>query len=758
MQAPPISTPVRLTTAIAILLGMAIVALVATNRTANAVSVEIPCTAGNGDEAALVAAITAANTNDADDVVELPAGCTFDFTSPITTALGPRALPTILEDNGHVFSIYGNGSTLTTSVTMGLLHIDDAALVNLFDLVVTGFRSDLGGAIYTAGALSISTSTFSNNTATHDGGAIVNQQGTLLIYQSTFADNVAEQDDGGAIWTNGYVTIETTTFKFNASGNSGGGIIQPSGSLWVENSTFVANSAENNSDNVEVGTGSAIRAGIGGYVTSSTFSGNSGAVALDAASNGGMVLFNSVLIGNPGGNCGSNVSGGGGNVADNSSCDGGTITSVALLPLANYGGPTETMMLPAGHPAIGKGLNVACEPQDQRGVTRFTPCDSGAVERRFPPPDIQVEGVVNGHTYPASSAPTPVCATYDTGGGIGTPAIISIGGAAPAVIVTCYGATSLDGSPATPKIIGYSLSYPLPTVTVTGVTNGATYASDNVPVPGCQTTDAGGGILTSATLSIGGTLTNRTATCSGATNLIGQPATPVVVSYTVTYALPGVAVTGVEQDATYLFGNVPTPGCQTTNGGGGIGSPATLSLSTTNVSGSITATCSGATNVVGEPAPPVSVTYMVQCLPAHAYEGQVRVKQNATVLGLRDVNVTLLTDPATCDVTGVVLGSLLPTLAGSPAANTTTGWKAAVKQAANQWKFSIQSPSATAATVRMNNAARVLDGSTALVVKLSADRQTLYLKLTGMAPTGVGITKAGIEIETVGGGLLPAEK
>lgn len=56
-----------------------------------------------------------------------------------------------------------------------------------------------------------------------------------------------------------------------------------------------------------------------------------------------------------------------------------------------------------------------------------------------------------------------------------------------------------------------------PTVTVTGVTNGATYTVGSVPVAGCDTTDALSGVKTPATLSSsGGPVGSVTVNCTGA--------------------------------------------------------------------------------------------------------------------------------------------------------------------------------------------------------------------------------------------------
>ncbi|WP_345309022.1 choice-of-anchor Q domain-containing protein [Candidatus Villigracilis saccharophilus] len=63
--------------------------------------------------------------------------------------------------------------------------------------------------------------------------------------------------------------------------------------------------------------------------------------------------------------------------------NGNIIGSDPLLgPLANNGGPTQTMALLSGSPAINAGDDADCEATDQRGVTRpqGSHCDIGAYE------------------------------------------------------------------------------------------------------------------------------------------------------------------------------------------------------------------------------------------------------------------------------------------------------------------------------------------------------------------------------------------
>jgi hypothetical protein len=80
-------------------------------------------------------------------------------------------------------------------------------------------------------------------------------------------------------------------------------------------------------------------------------------------------------------------------------------------------------------------------------------------------------------------------------------------------------------------------------------------------------------------------------------------------SFKVDKTAPVVTVTGVANGATYTLGSVPAAGCSTSDALSGVATNATLSISGGPV-GSVTATCSGATDVAGNSGS-ASVTYNV---------------------------------------------------------------------------------------------------------------------------------------------------
>ena len=81
-----------------------------------------------------------------------------------------------------------------------------------------------------------------------------------------------------------------------------------------------------------------------------------------------------------------------------------------------------------------------------------------------------------------------------------------------------------------------------PVVSVTGVTNGASYPLGSVPTAGCTTTDALSGVQTNATLSVTGGNSDGTGTftasCTGAMDKAGNPSA-ASVTYQVTGTPPG---------------------------------------------------------------------------------------------------------------------------------------------------------------------------------------------------------------------------
>ena len=113
------------------------------------------------------------------------------------------------------------------------------------------------------------------------------------------------------------------------------------------------------------------------------------------------------------------------------------------------------------------------------------------------------------------------------------------------------------------NVVTVKLDKTAPVVVITGVTNGATYAFGSVPTTACSTSDALSAVATQATLALTGGNGNGsgafTATCSGATDLAGNSAAPVSVSYTVGAPPPTATLTNTPVPPTATLTNTPVP-------------------------------------------------------------------------------------------------------------------------------------------------------------------------------------------------------
>jgi CSLREA domain-containing protein len=247
-----------------------------------------------------------------------------------------------------------------------------------------------GGGVYSTGTLTVTDSTFLENIADTEAG--IHSTGTLNVMNSTFSGNHAFSGSGG-IGNNGTGTVLNSTFSGNWAGDGGGGGIENGGTLSVVNSTFSGNHAW-------------AGGGINNFktitVTNVTFSDNTVA---DGNEGGGIysenvlggasaVLKNTILANNGGGNCHGMITNGGNNLDSGTTCgwgsDSGSLSNTDpwLGPLADNGGPTQTMALLPGSPAIDDGNDANCPSTDQRSVSRpqdgngdgIATCDMGAYE------------------------------------------------------------------------------------------------------------------------------------------------------------------------------------------------------------------------------------------------------------------------------------------------------------------------------------------------------------------------------------------
>ena len=276
---------------------------------------------------------------------------------------------TISGDNAS--PIFGVASDVTASIS-GLSMIDG--------------NGTYGGALFNEGTLTVSNSTFANNTTPSGlGGAVYNRalvghpiDGLLTLTNDTFSNNSAAE--GGAIdnWAGGDVKINNSTFNGNSSQDAGGAILNEWGTVEVTNSTFTLNTAS--------GAGGAIMsegnfAGTSVTVIDSTISGNSAATGGGIENQSSLTLANSIVAGNTATSSAPDIDGFitvddgynllGSLVSGPAGSD--IISDTPLLAALGYnGGPTETMALLPGSPALDAGNNSLASglTTDQRGLSR----------------------------------------------------------------------------------------------------------------------------------------------------------------------------------------------------------------------------------------------------------------------------------------------------------------------------------------------------------------------------------------------------
>ncbi len=338
----------------------------------------------------------------------------------------------------RIFSVTGSLSASNLTLQNGVSDSNGGAILNaggleLRSCTLSGNVAGLfGGAIASTGPAFLKDCTVSSNGA-FGGAGIYTEAGSwsLAIEDSVLADNVATFA-GGALMSSKPATVTRTRIAGNSAGQMGGGIFANSGlTLWnsqvtgnstsgqgggiafvaapymdLHGSTFSGNQAVSGgavySDAMVTATnctlaentadeGSAYFQASNGSanLTSCTISANtsaSGAAIFKEA--GAFLLENTIVANNGGANCagteppfGANAR----NLSSDTTCValGGSDlanTDPLLNSLADNGGPTFTMALLAGSPALDAGGDLGV-PHDQRGLPRLQDGDGDLTPR-----------------------------------------------------------------------------------------------------------------------------------------------------------------------------------------------------------------------------------------------------------------------------------------------------------------------------------------------------------------------------------------
>jgi predicted outer membrane repeat protein len=259
---------------------------------------------------------------------------------------------TLLTNNITVdASAVPGGITINGNHANQIFYVQSGIVVMTCLTISNGYQlggSDDGGAIFNRGSLTMNRCTLSGNSACcggNGGGAIANEGGSLTVNECTFVGNSTDGYGGGIENIDGILTVNQCTFSQNSCGQGGGGIdtYNYSSSLVLKGTILAGNTASSS--------------------------------APDLFMEGGTLTASYCLIGD--GTDSLVTNGVSGNLVGTSA----EPINALLGPLGNYGGPTPTMPLTRGSPAIDAGGTTAFIT-DQRGFPRVVGLapDIGAYE------------------------------------------------------------------------------------------------------------------------------------------------------------------------------------------------------------------------------------------------------------------------------------------------------------------------------------------------------------------------------------------
>ena len=364
-------------------------------------------------------------------------GATINITKDLSI-VGPGASALAVVGNGTapVFSVQASiNSTSFSGLTIkggggssGGGIANGGFILTVANSIITG---NSGGGITTGGlSLTVTDSTISGNSAPYGGGiANDNCGGGAIVTGSTISQNTA-MFYGGGVYNCGAITISNSTLSGNmvtdAASGSGGGLYNALGGgagATLTNDTVWNNHAKKSS-------------GLDNEASAANLS-------IGATS-----LADNTSISGPGQDCGNHtLTDLGYNLDADGSCGltaAGDLSGVSAgfdpSGLQYNGGPTETIALDPGSPAIDHVPAAHCPATDQRGVTRAAPCDIGAYDT-----DSEVFGPILSSVSPATGYTTGGTAVTLTGSGFTGATSVDFGGIA-ATHVAVHSATLITAT------------------------------------------------------------------------------------------------------------------------------------------------------------------------------------------------------------------------------------------------------------------------------------------------------------------------
>ncbi len=337
------------------------------------------------------------------------------FSTPQTIALnsalgslafnGTKVAEAITGPGSANVTIQGGG----TSSNFSDLTVARGTTASLANLTVTGGNATgaagvLAGGLYNQGNVTLANMTFRGNVG-YTGGAVRND-GTLTVNGSTFSGNTASFG-GAGLFNAGSMTVTGSTIANNVTSNVGGGFYNGGGgTLALTSSTISGNSAINGGGIESINSGTVLN------LVNTTIAYNSASNQGGGIDNQGLPanLFNTIVAANTrtGSTAASDISGsvnpgtatsgsrnnligtgGAGGLTNGSAGNLVGVASPKLGTLGNYGGPTQTIPLLPGSPALDAGgidryTNVTTDQRGAQlgpnGLDAGTQLDIGAYE------------------------------------------------------------------------------------------------------------------------------------------------------------------------------------------------------------------------------------------------------------------------------------------------------------------------------------------------------------------------------------------
>jgi CSLREA domain-containing protein len=313
----------------------------------------------------------------------------------IRNASDIKVISTVIKKNlsarygGGIGVISGAGLTLVKSTITrntspsgedgGAIDGDEGKIVIKKSKITSNTSGNNGGALYyfSTSPSKIINSTISKNKATEASGGGIHISGgpnlaTLSVSGSTLSGNRASTSGGGVNVAGGKLKVVNSTVAGNRTGGFGGGIAGVGGAVDLNAATVVGNTAN--------GTVSLIQAAGGGlfYQTESPgFDVENSLIALNFSGNNRNDCAGTEDFDSRGHNL----------ISTELACNGFTKPSDLIKPnpkignLKDNGGPTKTIALKSGSPAIDKAKKQSAPKRDQRGHKRGDHPDIGAFER-----------------------------------------------------------------------------------------------------------------------------------------------------------------------------------------------------------------------------------------------------------------------------------------------------------------------------------------------------------------------------------------